>query len=91
MNKLFDLLRARLVDDVHNWHRWWSMRWVVIAAALESLKAGWANLPADWITALPHWIPEHLGLATLISTAMAGVSRVVKQKPQTPAAQDGTP
>lgn len=77
---LKEKLRARLVADAHEWARWWSMRWILIAAGLDSLKMGWGVMPGDWIAALPHWIPEHLGFATLISTVMAAVSRVYKQK-----------
>lgn len=77
-----DTIKAKLVDDAADWHRWWSMRWIIIATAIEALRQGWANLPADWTAALPHWAPTGLGTFSLIATVMAAVSRVTKQKAQ---------
>lgn len=79
---MVDNVKARLVDDAADWHRWWSMRWIIIAAAVEALRQGWADLPADWTAALPHWTPAALGSFSLVATAMAAVSRVVKQAPK---------
>jgi hypothetical protein len=77
---LMQKIKGKLVDDAHEWHRWWSMRWILIAAALEALKTGWADIPAEWTAALPVWVHQHLAIAALFSTAMAAVSRVYKQQ-----------
>lgn len=79
---VLDKINAKLVEDVADWHRWWSMRWIIIAAALEALKAGWAGLPPRWIDWLPDVVPHALGVLALIATVNAGVARVTKQKTQ---------
>jgi hypothetical protein len=70
----------KLVDDARDWHRWWSMRWLIVAGALEGIKGGWSSLPAEWVAALPAWVPSYLGLATIVALACAGVGRVIDQK-----------
>lgn len=69
----------KLVDDAAEWKRWWSMRWLIFGAVCESLRQGWPLIPEAWVSALPSWVPEYLGLATLVSFIAAGVSRVIKQ------------
>jgi hypothetical protein len=79
---MVDKIKARLVEDAADWHRWWSMRWIILASAMEAFRQGWAQLPADWSAALPHWVPSLLGTTSLFATVMAAASRVVKQTPK---------
>lgn len=69
-----------LVADAQDWKRWWSMRWIIFATVVESLRLGWPSIPSAWISAFPDWIPQVLGTLTLVSLVGAGVSRVIKQK-----------
>ena len=69
----------QMVDDSYNWHRWWSMRWIMLTAALETARQVWPTLPSQWQAALPAWVPAALGSAALLTTALAAASRVVKQ------------
>lgn len=71
--------KPQLVDNARDWHRWWSMRWIIIAGALEGVRIGWPSLPPEWVAALPAWVPHYLGLATITALALAGAGRVVKQ------------
>jgi hypothetical protein len=75
-------MKLKLVDDAREWHRWWSMRWIIVAGALEGIKVGWADLPPEWVAALPAWVPGYLGLATIAALAFAGAGRVIDQKPR---------
>lgn len=61
-------IRARLIDDVRQAYRFWSVRIAVIGAAVS---AAWAALPPDTRTMIPgaHWI----GLALFIATALARI------------------
>jgi hypothetical protein len=71
--------KLELVDNASEWKRWWSMRWIIAATVIESLRLGWPSIPPEWVSGLPTWIPQLLGLATLASLVGAGVSRVLKQ------------
>jgi hypothetical protein len=72
-------MKPELVDNAAEWKRWWSMRWIIAAAVIESLRLGWPSIPAEWVAGLPPAIPQLLGIATLVSLVGAGVSRVMKQ------------
>lgn len=68
-----------LVDDAHNWKRWWSMRWLIVGAFCAGAAAAYQWLPADWMPEIPALAKKLLGLGALVSMGMAGVSRVLKQ------------
>lgn len=69
-----------LVPDVHNWRKWWSMRWIISAAVAEALPVVWMRLPADWAGPMPEWLKIGLGYFVLTALVAAAVSRVVQQK-----------
>lgn len=69
-----------LVADVKQWHRWWSMRWIIVGGFCAGAAAAYQWLPTDWLPEIPAMVKKVLGLGALISMGMAGVSRVVKQK-----------
>jgi L-asparagine transporter-like permease len=73
----------KLVDNVSEWRRWWSMRWIIATAFLAAIPAAYGLLPNDWLPSIPQWIKSSLALATLFSAGAAGVARVMKQKPTT--------
>lgn len=70
----------RLVDNAKEWHRWWSMRWIIIGAFCAGAAAAYQWLPADWLPEIPAIVKKVLGLGALASMGAAGVARVVKQK-----------
>lgn len=73
-------MKLELVDDIQDWKRWWSMRWIIIGAFCAGAAAAYTWLPADWLPEIPSYVKKWLGLGALLSMGMAGVSRVVKQK-----------
>jgi hypothetical protein len=70
----------KLVDDVQDWKKWWSMRWTILTAAIAAIASAYAALPDNWLPAIPDAVKAGFAYATLISAMGAGVSRVVKQK-----------
>lgn len=74
-------IRDKLVDDVSEWKRWWSLRWIIIGAFCAGAAAAYQWLPADWLPEIPALVKKVLGLGALVSMGAAGVARVVKQKP----------
>lgn len=76
----------RLVDDWKQWHRWWSMRWIIASVFLGAVAASYALLPDDWLPAVPQWIKGALALATVLTAGCAAVGRVMDQPPKDPPA-----
>lgn len=72
-------IRFELVDNVKEWKRWWSMRWILIGAFCAGAAAAYQWLPADWLPELPAMVKKWLALGAVVSMGMAGVTRVLKQ------------
>lgn len=72
-------MRVQLVDDVQDWKRWWSMRWIIATTFFTSIIATYALLPSDWLPQIAPAMKQALALGALLSAAGAGVSRVLKQ------------
>jgi hypothetical protein len=75
------VLGVPLVKDASNWHRWWSMRWIITGAFCAGAAAAYQWMPADWLPEIPSWIKMTLGLGAVFSMGAAGVSRVIQQPP----------
>lgn len=73
------IAKMELVDNAHQWKRWWSMRWIILTAVIDSVALAWAALPADWTAPFPDWIRVVLASMALSTTTAAAVSRVLKQ------------
>ncbi|KGU41848.1 MULTISPECIES: hypothetical protein [Xanthomonas] len=56
------------VQDLHNWHKWWSAKLDAAALMVGSVAVAYSQLPDDWRAALPPWS----------LTALAGVGLVIK-------------
>jgi uncharacterized membrane protein (DUF441 family) len=69
----------QLVDDIHNWKKWWSMRWAILTAAIAAVGVAYATLPENWLPAIPDIVKAGLAYATLCSAVATAVSRAVKQ------------
>ncbi len=70
----------KLIENAREWHRLWSMRWIIASAFFSSVIVAYATLPVDWLPALGDDVKRWLAIGALASAAGAGVSRVVKQK-----------
>ena len=75
-------IRDKLVSDAGEWHRWWSMRWIIATGFFAAVSAAYVTLPADWLPALPVWLKGALAVGTLLTAGAAGVTRVIKQAPK---------
>lgn len=76
------LLANGFVEDVQDWHRWWSMRWIIVSAFCSAAVAAYALLPSDFLPVIPLWVKQGLGLGAVFSAGAAAVARVVQQKPK---------
>lgn len=70
-----------LVDDVSEWKKWWSMRFIILTTFLSAIPVAYLTLPADWLPSIPETVKAVLAYAALGSAGAAAVARVVKQKP----------
>lgn len=72
----------KLVHDAKNWHRWWSMRWIIVSAFCSAAVAAYAILPSDFLPTIPVWVKQALGLGAVFSAGAAAVGRVIQQAPK---------
>jgi hypothetical protein len=72
-------LRLELSDVAPYWKRLWSMRFILIASAINSAQVAYTLAPQQWRDAFPPKISTWILGASMLSTALAGVSVVVKQ------------
>lgn len=66
----------KLVPNASDWHRWWSMRLMILGLMLEGANQAMGlmpSLPAEFRAYLPPWLP-------LCLFGLAAIARVVKQK-----------
>lgn len=73
-------MALQLVDDISNWKKWWSMRWIILTAFLAAIPVAYVTLPEDWLPSIPGAVKAALAYAVLFSAGAAGVSRAVKQR-----------
>ena len=52
-----------LVNDVHLWKKWWSMRFLIVSAFLNAVTVAYATLPDDWMPSIPTWVKAKIGRA----------------------------
>lgn len=69
----------KLVDDINDFWKWWSVRFGVIAAAFAATVAAYALLPPDMLPAIPAWAKQVLAAGTLGFTFLSVLSRGVDQ------------
>lgn len=72
--------KLHLVDDVQDWKRWWSMRWMLATAFFSAIMVAYATMPADWLPQIAPAVKQWLAVGTLFSAGAAAVSRVIKQE-----------
>lgn len=72
--------RARLVDDCHEWHKWWSLR----IAALGGLVEAVINVFPSVLSSLPQVMQDDFPKWFAVALPFAiSLARVWKQKPKT--------
>lgn len=69
-----------LVDDVADWKKWWSMRFIIISAFFQAITIAYATLPSDWMPTIPDFVKMGFAAGALLTAGAAGVARVVDQK-----------
>ena len=72
-------MKIELVDDVAEWRKWWSMRWIIATAFFSSAIGAYVLLPAEFLPDIPAWVKQGLAIGAIVSAGAAGVSRVLKQ------------
>lgn len=69
----------KLVPDVKDWSKWWSVRLSALAAAFGAVVVAYATLPADWLPAIPVWLKTTCAIGSMVSAGAAGFARVIDQ------------
>lgn len=75
-----DASPSRIVHDAANWHKWWSMRWIIITGFYSGAIAAYALLPADWLPAIPDPVKRWLALGSVFTAGFAAIARIINQK-----------
>lgn len=70
----------KLVSYARQWHKLWSMRFIILTAFFSAVIAAYAMLPSDWLPEIPSWFKKALAVSDLVTAGLAGVSRVIKQE-----------
>lgn len=78
MHKIIDKLRARLVDDVRDMWRWWSVWMMTIGGVLGTALTAVPAMPVEVQQAIP--VAYRATLIAVWSVA-ALLTRIIKQKP----------
>jgi hypothetical protein len=85
-DRILSFARDHMVDDARDWWRWWSVRLLALALALQTLQltspdslvAFWQAIPPSLRAFLPAWLND---LITLLLMFAALIARHWKQPP----------
>jgi hypothetical protein len=88
IDRILSFARDHMVADARDWWRWWSLRFMALAALVQAvslsspdaLLVAWQNLPPDLRAMLPARIAD---VVPLLLTIAAIIARHVRQ-PATP-------
>lgn len=69
----------KLVPDVKDWSKWWSLRLSALAAAFGAVVVAYATLPIDWLPAIPVWLKTACAVGAMVSAGAASFARVIDQ------------
>lgn len=69
----------KLVPDVRDWTKWWSIRLAALSAAFSAVIVAYATLPPDWLPGIPAALKTALAVGALLSAGGAGFARVIDQ------------
>lgn len=70
----------KMIDNAGQWHKLWSMRFILATGFFSGVIAAYALLPPDWLPHIPGYVKRYLGLADMFCAGAAGISRVIKQQ-----------
>lgn len=84
LDRILSFARDNMVDDVRDWWRWWSVRLLAVALALQTLQLAspdalvvfWQAVPSSLRSMLPTWLDD---LVTVMLMFAALVARHWKQ------------
>lgn len=76
---------VRLIDNVRDWHRFWSVRLSLLGGALLTLAelgptylaSVWSALPVEFQAAVPDSVVKYAGIALVI---LSPIARAIKQE-----------
>lgn len=79
IDRILSFARAHLVDDVRDWWRWWSVRLLALALALQTLQvaspdalvAFWQAVPATLRGILPTWLDDLITMLLMLGALIA--------------------
>ena len=71
-----------LVDNIAQWRHWWSLRFISLSAFFSAVIVAYNTFPADWLPAISPTLKHLLAIGAMLSAGLAGVSRIVAQKPK---------
>ncbi len=68
-----------LTSFAGQWHKLWSIRFLLIAGFFAGLTQVYPTLPGDWVAYLPNWFKAALGFTGIFFGGLSGISVVIKQ------------
>lgn len=79
LNRILSFARDHMVDDAHDWWRWWSVRLLAVALALQTLQlaspdaliAFWQSVPLSLRSMLPPWLDDLITVALMLAALVA--------------------
>ncbi len=79
LDRIISFARAHLVDDIRDWWRWWSVRLLALALALQTLQVAspdalvvfWQSVPPSLRSMLPPWLDDLITIALMFAALVA--------------------
>ena len=79
LDRILSFARDHLVDDVRDWWRWWSVRLLALALALQTLQlaspdalvAFWHAVPPSLRGMLPTWLDDLITVVLMFGALIA--------------------
>jgi hypothetical protein len=74
---MLEAIRSRLVEDAHDWHKWWSVRWAAVGAVLLPTLEMLPSMPQEIQSLIP---PAYRAAAAFFWMAGAIAFRLLAQR-----------
>jgi len=71
-----------LIDDIHNYWKFWSVRWGVLAAGCTNATVAYAaadKLDPALVAGIPHWVTAVFVVGAMVFSYASVISRGLKQ------------
>ena len=77
-------MKLTIIDDTHNWYKWWSIRLSIIGGAILTLLEAFPNAVANVISILPDQVTTQVGdgvlrIIAIVCIVASPIARVIKQ------------